>query len=150
MQSQEPTFSVESHKRLHYGRIQPCLQIFDQGGCEWQSQTLKQLFMIRSNHSCKKFYSTGSFYGRNFLLGRINQSVCAWKAFPAQSNICEQGQEPTLEWSTFQAFHLGRLRPFSQTLDQVGRACQGQSLQIITNICNFGTEKVLQHWNQVK
>ncbi len=30
----------------------------------------------------------------------IRQSFCLWKAFPAKSNVCGRGQEPTLEWST--------------------------------------------------
>jgi hypothetical protein len=60
--------------------------------------------------------------------------VCTWQAFPAQSNICGQGQEPTIEWSTSKVLRVGKLRPYPQTLDSAGKACQGQTLQLITNI----------------
>ncbi len=36
-------------------------------------------------------------------------------------------EEPTLEWSTWKALHLGRLRSYPQTLDKTGKACQGQN-----------------------
>ncbi len=40
-QGKEPTIRVVSHGGLHSGKLQPCLQIFDQGGSGQQQQTLK-------------------------------------------------------------------------------------------------------------
>ncbi len=37
--------------------------------------------------------------------------------------------------------HLGRLLSFLQTLDLAGKAYQGQTLELIMNICNLWTEK---------
>ena len=39
-----------------------------------------------------------------------------------------QGQEPTLEWSTLEMLHMGRLRSYLQTLDKAGKAFKGQAL----------------------
>ncbi len=36
--------------------------------------------------------------------------------------------EPTLEWSTWKVLHLGSLRPYPQTLDEAGEACQEHTL----------------------
>jgi hypothetical protein len=40
--------------------------------------------------------------------------------------------------------HLGKLRPYLQTLYSVGKACQGETLYLITNICILQLEKGLQ------
>ncbi len=69
------------------------------------------------------------FYGCNLQMFVISQSVCPWQAFPAQFNVCGQGQG---------------LRPYLQTLDQAGEACQGQTLQLITKIRKLRPQKVLQ------
>ncbi len=34
-----------------------------------------------------------------------------------QSNVCEYGQEPTLECSTLKVLYLGSILPYPQTLD---------------------------------
>ncbi len=53
------------------------------------------------------YYKT--FYGRNLR-------IYGW------------GQEPTLERSTWKMVHLGKLKPYLQTLDYNWKACQGQTL----------------------
>ncbi len=50
-----------------------------------------------------------TFYCRNLRIFVISQTVRPWQAFPVQSNVCGQGQGPTLEWSTSKVVHLGRL-----------------------------------------
>jgi hypothetical protein len=67
----------------------------------------------------------------------ISQSVSPWQASPASSNFCGSGQEPTLEWSTSNALHSGRLQPYPQKLDYAVEACQGQTLQLIMKICKL-------------
>jgi hypothetical protein len=55
----------------------------------------------------KKFYEIDPwgqcykmFHVRNLRIFIISYGVCPWQAFPALSNVCRQGQEPTLDWST--------------------------------------------------
>jgi hypothetical protein len=48
-----------------------------------------------------------------------------------------------LEWSTRKVLHLGKLRPYSQTLDKAGKACQEQTPQPIVNILQLRPGKVL-------
>jgi len=69
----------------------------------------------------------------NFLFFIID--VCLWQAFPANSNVCGEGMEPTLEWSTFQVLYysVGSWH-YPQALDFAGKAWQGQTLLLITNI----------------
>ncbi len=65
----------------------------------------------------KKFYSIGpscqcfiTFYICNLRMFAISWSVCPCQAFPTQSNVCGQGQEAALEWSTLNVLHSGRLQ----------------------------------------
>ncbi len=69
-----------------------------------------------------------TFCNCNLQMCSLSQSTCPWQSFPAQSYLCRQYQEPTLERKVL---HLGRLRPYSQTVDQDGKAFQGQSLQLL-------------------
>jgi hypothetical protein len=46
---------------------------------------------------------------------RKSLSVCPWQAYLALCNGYVYGQEPTLEWSTWQMLHSGRSLPYSQT-----------------------------------
>jgi len=39
----------------------------------------------------------------------LSQVICPVHAFPANSNVCGQGQEPTLEWSTWEMLHSSKL-----------------------------------------
>ncbi len=91
-----------------------------------------------------KFYNTGprvqcykTFYVRNLRMLIISYSGLS----PAQSNICGQGQEPTLEkGSSMQQ----SVQPSSQTLDQTGKACWGQTLSLsrLLRACvNYGCKK---------
>jgi hypothetical protein len=66
-------------------------------------------------------------------MGQINKSVCSWHAFPDKSNVCELGRELP-EWSTFQVLRskVGS-KPYQQTLDKAGKACQGQTLAYYGN-----------------
>ncbi len=102
----------------------------------WHTQTgkISHTFMGQ----CHK-----NFFVRNLRIFVISQSVCPWQAFPAQSNVCVRGQEPTLDWSKGKVLHLGRLWPYPQTLDQAGKTCHGQTLQLMTKICKLRTKKVL-------
>jgi len=36
---------------------------------------------------------------------------------PAYSNVCGQGQEPTIEWSMWKMLNSFRLQPYLQPLD---------------------------------
>ncbi len=36
-------------------------------------------------------------------------------------------KEPTIEWSTREKLHPGRLQPYPEALDYVGKACQGKT-----------------------
>ncbi len=67
-----------------------------------------------------------TFYGRNFRISTISQSVCSWHAYPAYSNVCKKGwtypSEVSSSW------------PYPQTLDQVGKDCQGQTRELVTKI----------------
>ncbi len=63
------------------------------------------LIYMSVNYGHKKFYNIGPwcqsymiFYFRNLRMFAISWSVCPWQAFPAQSNICGLGKQPTLEW----------------------------------------------------
>ncbi len=74
----------------------------------------------------------------------MRSSVCSWKAFPAQSNDCGRGKEPTQEWCTCKVVHSGRLWPYPQSLDQAGKACQGQTPNTIAyyeKFVNYGQKK---------
>ncbi len=50
---------------------------------------------------------------------------------PFQLNVMLAGKrlEPTLECSNRKVLHSGRIRPYSQTLDHIGRGCLGQTFQ---------------------
>jgi len=45
-----------------------------------------------------------TFHSCNLQIFEI--SVCPWQAFPAKSNVCRWGQEPTLKWSTWKLYIL--------------------------------------------
>jgi hypothetical protein len=75
-----------------------------------------------------------TFYGRNLSISVTSYSVCPWQAFPAKSNVCEQGQEPKVEWGTRKVFHLNRLLPYLQTLYYHGKAYNAQTRWLITKI----------------
>ncbi len=78
-------------------------------------------------------------------MGLISQSICIWQGLPAQG--CGQGQNLTLEGSTLRppyppTLGLGGKElhsrvgswPYSQTLVQAGKTCQGQTLWLIRSI----------------
>jgi hypothetical protein len=46
-----------------------------------------------------------------------------------------------MDWSTLKVPHLDRLQPYLQTLDQAGKVCQGQTLQLITKVRKLWTKK---------
>jgi len=88
--------------------------------------------MLQALH--KKCYSTGP--GSNVIkLFKVlmydfyNKVECL---FPAKSDVCGPGHEPTSELSTLRVLHLGRLQNYLQTLDSAGKACQGQTLLLVT------------------
>jgi hypothetical protein len=58
--------------------------------------------------------------------------------FLAKSNVCGQGQVPTLEWSTLKVLHLGRLRPYLQILERLARDKHPSLLQ---KSVNYGRKK---------
>ncbi len=93
------------------------------------SQTTVSLYFNFPLSTSRKCYK--NFYNLKLRLFIISQSVCPWQAFPAQPNACGQGQESTLEWSTRKVVHSGRLWYYSKMLDKAGKACQGQTLQLI-------------------
>jgi hypothetical protein len=61
-------------------------------------------------------------------MGKVSESVCPWQVFLAWSNICRQGQEPTLERSTWKVIYSGMFHIYLQALDYTGKACYGQAL----------------------
>ncbi len=85
-----------------------------------------KLWMLKVLTTCYK-----TFFVRNLKIFVISQSVCPWQAFPAQSIVCGQGQEHTLQCSPSKGLQQGRFLIYKQTLDQVGKACLGQTLQLI-------------------
>ncbi len=56
-------------------------------------------------------------------------------------NVCEWDQEPSLDRSTRKVLHSGRLQPYSQTLDQAGKACKDKHSSIVRPITNYGRKK---------
>ncbi len=89
------------------------------------------------NYGCKKLYEIGpraqcykSFFVCDLRIFLISQSVCPWQVFPAQSIDCMEQMKDS---------SLGQA-PVLQT-DQVKQACQGQTLQLITNICKLRQKK---------
>jgi hypothetical protein len=56
-------------------------------------------------------------------------------------------QEPYQEWSTLNVLHsLVSSWHYPQISDSAGKACQGQTLQLITIIHKLRTQKSLKHW----
>ncbi len=94
------------------------------------------------------FYNVGpwcrcykTFYSRNLRIFFISQSVCTWQAFPAQSNVFGQGQEPTQEWSTKGSlFEETPVLPSNIRLGWKGH--QGQTLQFILKIRKLRLNKL--------
>ncbi len=74
-----------------------------------------------------------TFNLRNLLIFVISQSVCTW-----QPSLIFAGKARSLP----QSGAPKNVQPYSQTLDQAGQACQGQTLQLIANICKLRTQKV--------
>jgi hypothetical protein len=97
------------------------------------SKRLKRSFLSRFLKVLAKLWDTSStvpafscspgvdviklFYCRNSQIFIISWSVCPWQAFPAWSNVCGKGREPTLKWSSWKVLHLERDRPYLQILD---------------------------------
>ncbi len=89
----------------------------------------------------RKFYTT--FYVRNLQMLVIIYGICTWQAFPAwmlTSKVWLYPQtlsQPSLMFAS-DTFHLLHSRvgswPYPQPLDQAGKACQGQTLQLKMNI----------------
>jgi hypothetical protein len=42
------------------------------------------------------------------------------RAFPTWFNVCDQAQEPTLEWGTCILLHSGKLWPYPKILEKEG------------------------------
>ncbi len=61
-----------------------------------------------------------------------------------------QGQEPTLEGSSFQALHTGRLWPYLQTVHQSEKACNRTNTSLLGTVENYGFEMlyIIDHWGQ--
>ncbi len=70
-------------------------QRFKSSNCSWywkRQITSEFLYNIGSrDQCCKTFYSRKL---RNFV---ISLSICSWQAFPAQSTVCGQAHETTLQ-----------------------------------------------------
>ncbi len=78
------------------------------------------------------------FYGRKIRIFVISQSVCPQQAFPAESNSIVWVQAKSLSLSgVSERFFKRVLLLYQKTLDQAGKACQGQIVQLITNVCNL-------------
>ncbi len=80
-----------------------------------------------------------TFYGRKLRIFVISQSVCSWRAFPAQSNVCGQGQEPTHARSTSKVFHSGRLAHKHQTIPV--RHARVKHSSLLRKIVTYGRKK---------
>ncbi len=91
--------------------------------------TRNSCFPIGASAQCCK-----PFYTRNSQMFVISQTVCHFQAFLCMSNICGQGQERTIQLSTWKVLHSGRRWPYSQTLGQAGGACEGQTVYLIMDI----------------
>ncbi len=46
-----------------------------------------------------------------------------------------KAKSQALEWSIIKVLYSGIHQPYLQTLDLDGKACQEQTLELITNIC---------------
>ncbi len=140
---------------LRQGKLQPWLQIVDQQERDLTlqltqpiSQWLEQLLLfcaigffneadtLESRPQCYK-----TFYDCNLQIFVISQSVSPWQAFPAQSNVLlvRPGGFPRVE--NLKGASLGQAMPYLQILDQAGKACQGQTLQLITEIRKLRPKK---------
>ncbi len=69
---------------------------------------------------CKK-----TFYGRKLLNFIISQSVCSWKASPAQSIVSGQGQDPTVECRKPKGVSLGQAPTLPTSTIQSWKGLQG-------------------------
>ncbi len=67
----------------------------------FKNYLLEQIWLLLSTMGL--YYKT--FYCSNSRIFVISWSVCLWLVFPAKSNVCGWGQEPTLEWSTWMGWH---------------------------------------------
>ncbi len=77
-----------------------------------------------------------TYHGCKLRIAIISQSVCPWRAFPAQSSVWVRlGAHPKVEH--LKGVYSGRLWPYPQTIDQAGKACQEQTLQLIMEICEL-------------
>ncbi len=77
----------------------------------------------------------------NLLIFLISQSVSRGKPLKPTLMLVGKGQRYTLQWNIFQVLHLGRLQPYLPTLHQAGKACQVQTLQLITKIHKLLSKK---------
>ncbi len=121
----------------------------DKAGALWQSGIVLLAWnrLVRESVSClllwlcvlKHYILTWTqcyqtFFVRNLRIFVISQSVCSQQAFSAQSTVCGLGQEPTQEKGTLQVFHLCRLWSLTVNIGLGWKACQGQTLQLITKM----------------
>jgi hypothetical protein len=82
-----------------------------------------------------------TFYGRNLRIFIISWSVCPWQAFPAWSNNCGWGQEPTLQPSTWKVLHSGRLWPYPQHWTRLERLARDKHSSSLGKNVNYGCKK---------
>ncbi len=98
--------------------------------------------VCRTRAQCYK-----TFYNCNLPMFVISQSVCPWQAFLAYSIVCGKVRSLPLggtparcfiqEGSSLTSNHQTSARPvviLLRALDQCGKACQGQTLQLIMYI----------------
>ncbi len=65
-----------------------------------------------------------TFYDRNLRIFEKSHNICPWQVFPASSNVCEKGQEPTQVKYILIVLLYGKLQLNLQTLDKARKTCQ--------------------------
>ncbi len=74
-----------------------------------------------------------TFYGHNLWIFVIILRVCPCEAFPAKSNVCGKGQEPTLEWS-FITLGLVVIRHFDDHAAAFSQRRDVQTPSVVDNV----------------
>ncbi len=102
--------------------------------------SMKKIFFTTVNNT-----GVCTFYGRNLRIFPIKLE-CSFMASLSSLVYClrvRPGAYNRVE--PLQVLHLGKLQPQSQILDQARNTCQGQPLQLITEIHKLRPLKVLQY-----
>ncbi len=115
-----------------------------------RQQRRKTFYNIDTWAQCYK-----TFYCCNLRIFVISQSGCPWQAFPALSNVCRKGQEPTQVKYILFVLLSGKLWPNPQIPDQAGKTFKRQHSSLLRKLVNYGRKKFYnigpccRYWKEV-